>query len=404
MLTPHSEHPVILSKHARTCDRYRSRGRLLSILLLLLWICSSCRQTVPTAGLWQGTTPSPANPQFEIPNPKSHWLVLDTGGSGGAFGKGDLRHHLHDVVFWNRSLGWTCGYGGVFRTADGGHTWKRMLPGGGWHQVEMSGPEEIWLLEGKHPGGIGKVWLRRSTDGGRSWNEILSGKLDGYRDMFCFENQCWVLANSAVWHSADGGENWREVDFGRGELGHLRPSRISLPPEQVSDKDFSVFILGAAGEERDRKTVLLKSDDSGESWKRLTALPQDVGLRALFFVNNRLGWVGGEQGKLWRTADGGETWQPCHLPTSQRVNDMWFDQTGKGFVAVQNNKVDNWGDALFETGDGGNTWAKALDGAKQINRFYGLGPGQVWFVGDVTGRGSNDLVGILQPSPNRRSP
>jgi photosystem II stability/assembly factor-like uncharacterized protein len=171
-----------------------------------------------------------------------------------------------------------------------------------------------------------------------------------------------------------------------------------LPPEQVSDKDFSVFILGAAGEERDRKTVLLKSDDSGESWKRLTALPQGVGLRALFFVSSRLGWVGGEQGKLWRTADGGETWQPCQLPTSQRVNDMWFDQTGKGFVAVQNNKVDNWGDALFETRDGGRTWTKTLDGAKHIKRFYGLGPGQVWFVGDVTGRGSNDLVGILQPT------
>lgn len=385
-----------------------SRWRRLPILLLVLGLCSP---SAPADGLWQGTPYPPANPKSkiqnpksEIRNPKSPWLVLNTGGSGGAFGKGDLRHHLHDVVFWNRSLGWTCGYGGVFRTVDGGHNWARILPGGGWHQIEMSGPEEIWLLAGNHPGGPGNAWLRRSTDGGKTWDEILSGKLDGYRDMFCFGNQCWVLTNTAVWHSADGGQNWREVNFGHSELHYLRPYRISLPPEQVSDNEFSAFILGSAGtRRRDRIPVLLRSDDSGKSWKSLATLPQGISLQALFFVNRRLGWVGGEQGKLWRTADGGETWQPCHLPTSQGVNDMWFDQTGKGFVAVQNGKVDNWGDALFETRDGGRTWTKTLDGAKHIKRFYGLGPGQVWFVGDVTGRGSNDLVGILQLSPNRTS-
>ena len=385
--------------------------------MLVLGLCSL---NAPAGGLWQGTTYPPANPKSKIRNPKSHWLILDTGGSGGAFGKGDIRQHLHDVVFWNRSLGWTCGYGGVFRTVDGGYTWTRMLPGGGWHQVEMTGPEDIWLLEGHHPGGIGKVWLRRSIDGGKTWEEKLAGKLDGYADMFCLADECWVLAKSAVWHSSDGGENWRKVDFG---VRSVSPSRISVPGLHLTEDGFSVFILAAVGGKRDKESVLVRSDDSGQSWRQTSVPTQNrernansitrqnlrnrkspgvqSGFTAMSFATPQLGWLGGQGGQVWRTTDGGESWRACPLPVTQKASTMWFGQTGRGFVALANSDPDRWGDALFETRDGGQTWTKTLDGAKQINRFHGLGPGQLWFVGNVTGRGSNDLVGILQPSRSR---
>jgi len=318
---------------------------------------------------------------------------LDTGGSGGSFGQGDIRYNLQDVAFWDKSLGWTCGFGGVFRSTDGGFTWSRMLPGRGWYQLEMSGPEDIWLLEGNHPGGVGKVWLHHSIDGGKTWKEELAGKLGSYTDMYCRGQERWILgATYGAWHSSDGGIAWRQVTFS--VPGGFSPWRISIPADMTSEKGFVVYILGTS--EKSNEHCIVKSEDGGLSWLRLENLPASLGNQALFFASSQVGWVGGEQGQIWRTGDGGKTWQPCPLPTRQEVCALWFDQLGRGFAAVGNRNVDIHGQALFETRDGGRSWVETLNGLKQINRFCGLGMRQLWFVGNVPSRIANDLVGILQ--------
>jgi photosystem II stability/assembly factor-like uncharacterized protein len=61
--------------------------------------------------------------------------------------------------------------------------------------------------------------------------------------------------------------------------------------------------LVAAGE---RGTVLL-SDDGGASWRQ-AAVPVQVSLTALRFVDERTGWAAGHLGTVLRTDDGGERW------------------------------------------------------------------------------------------------
>ncbi|NCO39753.1 MAG: hypothetical protein GW892_13715 [Armatimonadetes bacterium] len=170
---------------------------------------ASVPSSTQTLGAWQGRTyPLHVGPR----TPPDRFLVLDTGGTGGGFGQGDIRQKLHDVSFWNDKLGWTCGYGGAFRTTDGGFTWTRMRPNGGWYHVEMSGPEEVWLLEAQHPGGPGKVWLRHTTDGGANWEEVLPGKLAGYSDLYCRGPERWVLCGGFLsFRSRDGETTWVPV-------------------------------------------------------------------------------------------------------------------------------------------------------------------------------------------------
>ena len=119
-------------------------------------------------GVWQGQPCIAGARAAPLSSAASRFLVLDTGGSGGGFGQGDARDSLRDAFFWNEKLGWACGYGGVFKTEDGGLSWKRMKPRGDWQQLKMTGPEELWLLEGRHPGGPGMAWLWHSTDGGKN--------------------------------------------------------------------------------------------------------------------------------------------------------------------------------------------------------------------------------------------
>ena len=100
------------------------------------------------------------------------------------------------------------------------------------------------------------------------------------------------------------------------------------------------------------------------------------------------------------TPNGGETWEARSLPESHElITSLWFDQTGRGFASVWNGFVQQQGmprmkATLYQTLDGGRTWQVALSGQKSIAKIFGLGPRQIWAVGDAPGFVPNDVVAI----------
>lgn len=58
-------------------------------------------------------------------------------------------------------------------------------------------------------------------------------------------------------------------------------------------------------------------------------------LTTVFFLNEKQGWVGGTNGVLMFTRDGGESWNRIMLPESQRresVRDLWVFESGRSLV------------------------------------------------------------------------
>ncbi|MDA1142452.1 MAG: hypothetical protein O3B01_28135 [Planctomycetota bacterium] len=326
------------------------------------------------------------------PADAAEFLVLDTGGSGGGFGHGDIRQHLQDVHFWNSQVGWTAGYGGVFRTRDGGLTWKRMRPQGGWYHLEMSGPQEVWLLEGFHGQGKAKLW--HTTDDGEQWTEIASETFKGYTDLFCRANDRWLLCGGyPSYRSHDGGKTWK-IEHTGGLLQNR--SKIAIPADVQTPEGYMIYVLGDQG----RDLRLIRSHDSGRTWS-VVPLPEMPAHHAwqMTFVTSRRGWLGGPQGEILFTEDGGQTWERRDLPTGtdQRVMSLWFAQTGHGFVSVENRNFAKRRDTLYETSDNGKHWWPVLGGVKSVNKLFGMGPGQLWGVGTVPDYVPNDLVAILKP-------
>lgn len=105
------------------------------------------------------------------------------------------------------------------------------------------------------------------------------------------------------------------------------------------------------------------TERQSSSW-RVSAMRVDrrEALDTVFFLDATHGWVGGE-GALYKTADGGRTWQRIRLdvPPHAEVVDIFFTNPSLGWVAMQKRAPDLtayrenqlW---LIQTRDGGQTW------------------------------------------------
>ena len=109
-------------------------------------------------------------------------------------------------------------------------------------------------------------------------------------------------------------------------------------------------------------------------------------LNTVYFLDNKRGWVGGDEGFLSRTDDGGQSWVRQTIPTKAAINDIYFRDKEIGFLLS--------GNSIFITRDNGNTWIKSrtfqpeeFEGAEvelYSLRFSSKNKG--WAVGSVSKR------------------
>lgn len=78
-------------------------------------------------------------------------------------------------------------------------------------------------------------------------------------------------------------------------------------------------------------------------------------LNCVFFVNDTLGWVGTQSGKIYRSTDGGDSWTQMQsgLTTSNYVTAIQFLDTNTGYASCYG------GAMMLKSTDGGLTWQSA---------------------------------------------
>jgi photosystem II stability/assembly factor-like uncharacterized protein len=136
----------------------------------------------------------------------------------------------------------------------------------------------------------------------------------------------------------------------------------------------------------------LVTGQSGWNTTRLTSSGRD--LNTVYFSDSKRGWIGGDEGFLTHTEDGGASWTEQRIDTKRHaINDIYFANKEVGFALA--------GDMIFRSGDGGHTWQESYKIPTAVRgatpelyslRFNGKKKG--WVVGSLA-RGDTVIGSVL---------
>src|SRR5258708_39181306 len=87
---------------------------------------------------------------------------------------------------------------------------------------------------------------------------------------------------------------------------------------------------------------------SQQGWVATRVAPAEQDLNAVYFLDNKRGWIGGDNGFLSRTEDGGQIWGKQAVQTDAAINDIYFRDKDAGFLIA--------GNVIFATHDNGVRW------------------------------------------------
>lgn len=234
-----------------------------------------------------------------------------------------------DIVFV-AALGHTYGPNdqrGVFRTVDGGATWKKVL-----FRTSTAGAVDL-ALDPKNPlvmfaalwevsrtphslssGGTGSG-LFKSTDGGDSWTELTRnaglpkgtiGKI-GVAVAGADSNRVYAIVEAedgGIFRSEDAGATWTRInDERRFRQRAFYYSRIYADPK---DRE-RVYVLN---------TGFYRSADAGKTWKAI-GVPHGDNHDLWIAGNDTARMINGNDGGANVSFNGGETWTGQRYPTAQ---------------------------------------------------------------------------------------
>lgn len=262
------------------------------------------------------------------------------------------------------------GYGdGVFKSLDGGKSWKNMgLKDSrqiGGIVINPDNSDIVFVAaEGSVWGPGGDRGLYKTTDGGQSWKKVLEiSENTGVNNIIMDPRDSNVLyatseqrrrhvhtkigggPESAIYKSTDGGENWRKLTSGlpRGDIGGMG---IAISP---ANPDVIYAIIEAEG----KTGGFFRSENRGESWSKMSSYTSSGQYYNEIVCDPiDVDKVYSTETRTQVTLDGGKTWTAVSNNGGRHVDDhaMWIDPNDTKHFMIG-------GDGgVYETFDDAGTW------------------------------------------------
>ncbi len=305
------------------------------------------------------------------------------------------------------------GFGdGVYRSADAGQTWQHVGLRDSEHIqriiIDPRNSDVVYVAaQGPLWSSGGERGVYRTRDGGRTWTRILHVSDEtGITDLVLDPRDPDVMYAAAyqrrrrvgqligggpeagIFKSVDGGETWQKLSRG---LPAVDLGRIALAIDPRNPN--TVFALVVAQGEHGG---FFRSDDAGESWTRTSEYdggdPQYYG--EIFVDPHRPETIWVVEINSHRSTDGGRTFEPVRWDMHVDHHEIVFDEADSRHIWVGNDG------GLYETWDGGETWRHFTN--LPLSQFYRVGVDDALPFYHVCG-GAQDNGTICGPSRTRNT-
>jgi len=280
-----------------------------------------------------------------------------------------------DLVFIG--MGETCIRGnimpgdGVYRSRDGGETWEhvgfRESHGISKIRIHPTDPDIVYVASfGKHSAPSEERGVFKSSDGGDTWRRVLfhddqTGAIDIvidrndpdviYASLWEAYRKEYTMSSggpgSGMFKSTDGGETWTDMTRNPGMPQEGVVGRIGLAVSSAnSDRVYALFEHDNGG--------LFRSEDAGATWELINE-ERAIRQRAFYYTHvfadhQDENVVYLQNTSLFRSTDGGATTEVINNGTHGDFHDFWIDPGDPAHVVVGN---DGGGAVSFDTGQ---TW------------------------------------------------
>ncbi len=301
---------------------------------------------------------------------------------------------------------------GVYKSTDAGESWTNVgLPEShhiGRIVVHPTDPDVVYVaalghLYSENP----ERGLYRSTDGGRSWDQLLApevnGKTIGVVDVVMDPTNPDVLyaatfdkvrlpftydlggPGSRVYKSTDGGDSWEMLTNGlpMGMLGrigidvyHRDPNIVYLTIEnankvEMSEEERYQELLEHKSSQGMIGGEIYRSDDAGASWRKVNPDSMSIGGAPAYYYGqiiidpNDPDVVHVLSAASWGTRDGGATWERQPLDFGGDDHALWIDPQNSDHMIL------GYDHGMGVSWDGGKNWYHPDN--QSLAQFYAVG-------------------------------
>ena len=316
---------------------------------------------------------------WKTPDGGSNWKNISDKYFGGTIGAVAVAPSDEDVIYVGEGENTlrgnvSEGLNGMWRSDDGGRTWRNIGLKDTRHifriLVHPRNPNIVWAgVSGHLFGPSENRGVYKSTDGGRTWKKTLYvNNQAGVSDLVMepgnpevFYAGTWRALRtpysmesggegSGLWKSTDGGETWVSLKEKKGlPKGTWGIVGVAVAPSNP-DKVYAIIENAGGG--------MFVSNDGGETWT-LTSNDNNIRQRAWYYTkvfvdpkNENL--VYAPNVGFMRSRDGGKTFQSVRTPHGDH-HDLWIDPENGSRMIV----ADDGGAQI--SFDGGENWSTMMN-------------------------------------------
>lgn len=264
-------------------------------------------------------------------NSEAQWTMQSSGISDGI---SDIFTSSSDSAY---AVTATFASGGKIIATKNGSTWNQQYSSPDYLLTVFFRSSTLgWAGGGILPNGV----VLKTTDGGVNWIPQATSVYQIYSIYFIDDTLGWAIGNDAtqgrcyIYNSTNGGATWTQQFSGFDYLRHIY---------------FTSPLVGYADGDNGR---IFKTTDGGINWTLLTT-GVVFHFNEVDFVTDSIGWAVGSyiNGGCYYTGNGGNTWTAQTLPITQplTLSSVSFVSPDSGWISGENGTV------LF-TSNGGFTW------------------------------------------------